>query len=97
MLSDLNYLRNPISGIHQLEKLMVQLEPKLRTIEKPVLVVQSRKDPVVNPRGTQKLFARLGSQTKEFYLFDYARHGILTGKGVERVYQAIENFLLQWL
>ena len=93
----INYLRNPISGIHQLEKLMVQLEPKLKTIEKPVLVVQSRQDPVVNPMGTQKLFARLGSQTKEFYLFDYARHGILTGKGVKRVYQAIENFLRQWL
>ncbi len=93
----INYLRNPISGIHQLEKLMVQLEPKLKTIEKPVLVVQSRKDPVVNPRGTQKLFTRLGSPTKEYYLFDYERHGILTGKGVERVYQAIVNFLLQWL
>ena len=93
----INYLRNPISGIHQLEKLMVQLEPKLKTIEKPVLVVQSRKDPVVNPGGTQKLFARLGSEIKEYYLFDYARHGILTGKGVKRVYQAIENFVLLWV
>jgi esterase/lipase/1-acyl-sn-glycerol-3-phosphate acyltransferase len=93
----INYLRNPVSGVHQLAKLMLQLEPKLKTIGKPVLVVQSRKDPVVNPKGTQKLFNQLGSEIKEFYLFDYDRHGILRGKGVNRVYQAIENFLLQWI
>jgi esterase/lipase/1-acyl-sn-glycerol-3-phosphate acyltransferase len=93
----INYLRNPIAGIHQLAKLMEQLEPKLKQIDKPVLVVQSRKDPVVNPKGTEKLFIRLGSKVKEYYLFDYDRHGILIGKGVERVYQAIENFLRQWV
>ena len=93
----INYRRNPVSGVHQLAKLMLQLEPKLKTIEKPVLVVQSRKDPVVNPKGTQKLFNQLGSEIKEFYLFDYERHGILRGKEVNRVYQAIENFLLQWV
>lgn len=93
----INYVRNPIAGIHQLEKLMESLEPKLKMIEKPVLVVQSRKDPVVSPRGTQKLFKKLGSQVKEYYLFDYERHGILTGTGVDRVYMSIENFMRQWI
>ncbi|MCP4721231.1 MAG: alpha/beta fold hydrolase [Desulfobacteraceae bacterium] len=93
----INYIRNPIAGIHQLEILMEQLGPKLKAIEKPVLVVQSRKDPVVSPKGTQKLFKKLGSKVKEYYLFDYDRHGILTGKGVERVFQSIENFIRQWV
>jgi esterase/lipase/1-acyl-sn-glycerol-3-phosphate acyltransferase len=93
----INYLRNPIAGIHQLGKLMEQLAPELRQIRKPVLVVQSRKDPVVNPKGTEKLFAQLGSEIKEYFLFDYERHGILIGKGVERVYQSIENFVRQWV
>jgi len=35
---------------------MEQLEQKLKTIDKPALVVQSRKDPVVNPKGTLKLY-----------------------------------------
>jgi len=52
----------------------------------PTLVVQSRKDPVVNPKGTLKLFDQLGSKFKEYYIFDYERHGILIGKGVERIY-----------
>jgi esterase/lipase len=93
----INYRRNPISGIHQLEKLMDQLAPKLKGIIKPVLVAQSRKDPVVNPKGTERLFHQLGSEIKEYYLFDYDRHGILIGRGVERVYQAIENFIRQWV
>jgi esterase/lipase len=59
-------------------------------------VVQSRNDPVVNPRGSEKLFRQLGSHLKEYYLFDYDRHGILIGEGVKRVYQAIENFIRQW-
>ena len=93
----INYVRNPIAGVHQLEKLMDQLEPKLKAIEKPVLVVQSRKDPVVNPKGTARLFEKIGSQVKEFYLFDFERHGILLGKGKRRVFQAIENFFRQWI
>ncbi|MBC8438355.1 MAG: alpha/beta fold hydrolase [Deltaproteobacteria bacterium] len=93
----INYVRNPIAGIRQLEKLMDHLEPKLKTINKPVLVVQSRKDPVVDPQGTLKLFERLGSDIKEYYIFDYERHGILIGEGVKRVYKSIENFIRQWV
>jgi esterase/lipase/1-acyl-sn-glycerol-3-phosphate acyltransferase len=90
----INYLRNPIAGIHELAKLMENLEPKLKNIDKPTLVVQSRKDPVVNPAGTLKLFNQLGSDFKEYYIFDYECHGIMTGEGVERVYIAIEQFIL---
>ncbi len=93
----INYFRNPIAGIHQLEKLMEALESKLETIHQPALVVQSRKDPVVNPKGTLKLFEGLGSETKEYYVFDYNRHGILIGEGVTRIYKAIENFIRQWI
>ena len=95
--SHINYIRNPIAGVHQLEKLMEHLELKLKTINKPTLVVQSRKDPVVNPKGTLKLFDRIGSDIKEYYIFDYDRHGILTGEGVKRVYKAIEMFIKQWV
>ena len=76
---------------------MDQLGPKLKELEKPVLVVQSRKDPVVSPKGTLKLFNKIGSEIKEYYLFDYSRHGILLGSGRERVFRAVEQFILQWI
>ena len=93
----INYVRNPIAGIRQLEKLMEQLEPKLKTMNKPTLVLQSRKDPVVDPKGTLKLFDQLGSKIKEYYIFDYDRHGILIGQDVKRVYKAIVNFIKPWI
>jgi len=93
---NINYVRNPIAGMHELEKLMEQLEVKLKDIDKPTLVVQSRNDPVVNSSGTLKLFDKLGAGFKEYYIFDYAKHGILTGSGVKRIYIAIENFIRQF-
>ncbi len=92
----INYVRNPIAGMHELEKLMEQLEVKLKSINKPTLVVQSRNDPVVDSSGTLKLFNKLGCDIKEYYIFDYDRHGILTGKGIKRIYMAIENFIKQF-
>ncbi len=93
---EINYKRNPIAGIHQLEKLMKDLEPKLPGLTLPVLVAQARKDPVVNPAGTYRLFNSIGAVTKEYFLFDYDRHGILLGKNAERVYKSIDAFIRQW-
>ncbi|MCD4742917.1 MAG: alpha/beta fold hydrolase [Desulfobacteraceae bacterium] len=93
----INYIRNPIAGIRELERLTKSLEPELKNVSLPVLVVQSRNDPVVNPDGTLKLFNKIGSTKKEYFLFDYDRHGILLGKGADRIYKHIESFILQFI
>ncbi len=90
---DINYIRNPVAGIRELEKLTKDLGEKLNKIRIPALIVQSRKDPVVNPEGTLKLFNNIISDNKEYFLFDYDRHGILLGKGALRIYKSIENFI----
>jgi len=90
---DINYLRNPVSGVRQLEKFMESVESKLENINVPVLIVQSRNDPVVDFKGTEKVFKSIGSEKKEYFLFDYDRHGILMGDDVKRIYSAIRNFL----
>jgi len=89
----INYLRNPIAGVSEIEKLMESLYPMLREIEIPALVVQSHKDPVVNPKGSEKIFKRLGSIDKKYTLFNFERHGILLGDGAQRVYQTIAEFI----
>lgn len=91
----INYIRNPIAGIRELERLTKSLEPELKNVTLPVLVVQSRNDPVVDPAGTFKLFDKLASTQKEYFLFDYERHGILLGKGALRIYKNIESFISQ--
>jgi esterase/lipase len=89
----INYFKNPIAGVRELERLMSSLEPRLPLITAPALVIQSREDPVVNPKGTEKIFKLLGSTDKQMVLFNFQRHGILLGEGSERVYRAIGDFL----
>lgn len=89
----INYTRNPIGGVRELGLLMEALEPKLPSIKLPVLVVQSSKDPLVSPKGSRRIFNRLGSLDKLYLLFDIPRHGILLGDGAHRVHRVIGNFI----
>ena len=88
-----NYVRNPISGIIELDRLMDQIEPKLPGIHVPALVVQSFGDPVVNPAGSLKIYGKLGAEDKEYLMVNYERHGIINGEHAERVFRAIGDFL----
>ena len=89
----INYLRNPISGVREIERLMNDLEPKLPDLKMPALIVQSRRDPVVDPKGSRKIFELIGPTEKEYMLFNFDRHGILLGDGAEKVYHAIGEFV----
>jgi esterase/lipase len=92
---DINYLRNPVSGVRELERLMDYIEPKLADITAPALVIQSQEDPVVNPKGSERVFQLLGTEAKQYLLFNYKRHGILRGPGSDRVFRAIATFIEQ--
>ena len=89
----INYFRNPISGVRELERLMQSLEPKLPDITVPALIIQASKDPVVNPKGSREVFDLLGSEEKAYTLFDFDRHGILSGEGAHKVHGAIGRFI----
>lgn len=89
----INYLRNPISGLRELERLMDSVESKLSAIQTPTLVIQSYGDPVVDQRGSRKVFELLGSEDKSYILFNFDRHGILLGDGAHRVHKAIADFI----
>ena len=89
----INYFRNPVSGVLELERLMNAVDDKLSDIQMPALVVQSLGDPVVKPRGSRRAFKRIGSEDKSYIIFNFDRHGILLGKESEKVYKAIWNFI----
>jgi esterase/lipase/1-acyl-sn-glycerol-3-phosphate acyltransferase len=92
----INYLRNPISGVREIERLMDDLEPKLPDLKVPSLIVQSLRDPVVDPKGSRKIFELLGTEDKEYRLFNFDRHGILLGEGSQVVHKAIGDFINQF-
>jgi len=89
----INYLRNPIAGIRELERLMDVVEKGLADIHSPALVVQSQQDPVVDPKGSRKAFEKISSDDKQYILFNFKRHGIVLGKGSDRVHRMIGAFV----
>lgn len=89
----INYMRNPLSGLVELERLMDQLEDKISGIAIPALIVQSYADPVVHYNGSLKIFKLLGSREKEYLLVNQARHGIVNGDGADRVFTAVWDFV----
>jgi esterase/lipase/1-acyl-sn-glycerol-3-phosphate acyltransferase len=89
----INYFRNPVSGVLELERLMDAVDDKLSDIRIPALVVQSLGDPVVRPSGSRRAFKRIGSEDKSYILFNFDRHGILLGKDAGKVYKAIGDFI----
>jgi len=89
----INYSRNPISGVRELERLMESLEPKLPDIQVPALIIQADRDPVVDPEGSKQVFDLLGSKEKAYTLFNFDRHGILSGENAHQVHRAIGNFI----
>jgi esterase/lipase len=89
----INYLRNPIAGVRQLERLMDAIGPRLPALMAPALIVQGQGDPIVNPKGSVRLFQRLGSRDKAYVLFSLERHGIVNGEGSERVFRVVWDFV----
>jgi len=90
---DINYSRNPVSGIAEMGRLMENLEARLATITVPALIIQSQADPVVKPSGSRTIYKKLSSVDKEYLLVNYDRHGIINGEGSERIFHAIDEFI----
>ena len=88
----INYLRNPVSGVCELEQFMRELDDRLPAIRTPALVIQSERDPVVDPSGSERIFKRLGSPDKTHVLFNFDRHGILMGENSQAVYRTVAEF-----
>jgi esterase/lipase/1-acyl-sn-glycerol-3-phosphate acyltransferase len=89
----INYHRNPISGVRELERLMESIASRLPHLKSPALIVQSQGDPVVDPEGSKRAFEMIGSKDKEYLLFNFERHGIILGEGAHRVHRSIGDFI----
>ncbi len=89
----INYVRNPLSGIMEMEKRMDELAPRLDKITIPALIIQSYADPVVAFEGSLKIFKKIASTDKEYLMVNTDRHGIINGEGSERIFAAVGEFV----
>ena len=89
----INYSRNPVRGVYELEKLMKVVKGRLADIKEPTLVMQGSDDPVVNPVSGLEIFSKLGSERKELVQITADHHGILRGKESDQVKTKVLDFV----
>jgi esterase/lipase len=92
---NINYFRNPVHGVYELEKLISTLKDKLADVKEPVLVIQGSDDPVVNPVSGLDIFSSLGSVNKQLVHMNADHHGILRGKESAQVKTKVLEFVRQ--
>ncbi|MCX5849704.1 MAG: alpha/beta fold hydrolase [Deltaproteobacteria bacterium] len=90
---EINYLRNPVSGGNELEKLMKLVENQLKNVTGPVLIIQGSDDPVVNAASGLEIFDNLGTKDKQLLRIYADHHGILRGQEADKVNAMVLMFL----
>jgi carboxylesterase len=88
-----DYPLNPTRAVAQLNELMRRTRHDLRSINVPVLVIQSRQDQVVSPAGPDYILERVRSTAKEKRLLDRGGHIIPEDYDKEVAFEAIHQFL----
>ena len=89
----INYLRNPVRGVYELEKLMKQVKDRLKDVRDPALIIQGSDDPVVNPVSGREIYEGLGSERKQLIQINANHHGILRGHEARQVEDNVLRFL----
>jgi esterase/lipase/1-acyl-sn-glycerol-3-phosphate acyltransferase len=89
----INYFRNPVSGVSELEKLMKRVEERLEYVKEPVLIIQGSDDPIVNPESGREIFEKLGTEKKQLFQVYAKHHGILRGIEAKQVEAKVLVFL----
>ncbi len=89
----INYFRNPISGTHELGKLMDVVNRNLKKIKIPALIIQGDHDPTVNPESAEKIYSKIGSTKKELVYISSEKHGIIRDDKLEDAAPHVLKFL----
>ena len=90
----INYKRNPLTGVRELNRAMEAMEDKLEDIVVPTLVIQGSKDPTVDPSSGPDIFSQVGTPLKELTVFERENHGIINGPRSEEIFERVYQFLL---
>ncbi len=88
----INYRHMPVRALHELRRLVNDLESALGRVICPVSLVQATEDPVVKPESVQRIARRLKRAECSVHMVDSERHGIVY-EDVGETHAVITDFL----
>lgn len=90
---DINYNKHYVQSIEQLNALMSKTQKNLPNIKNPILIIQAKNDPVVNPSSAYEIFDSIESKRKNIRMLDLDNHVIVKGENTQILYESIYKFL----
>jgi len=92
---DINYHSIPIPALFELRSMIEEFQRRLPEVETPVLLMQSKDDPVVHPDSVHAIHGKLATDC-DLHWVDSARHGIVSDAEKDTaVWDAIDSFIYQ--
>lgn len=92
---DVNYGRNYLNGVRELDRLIGLTKKNLENITSPTLIIQADEDPVVNSKSADMISETIRSNCVEKKIVNFNRHNIINGPGSQSVFELIGKFLEQ--
>ncbi len=90
---DINYDKFYVEAIEQLSDLMSRTREILSKIESPILIIQGKDDPVVNPTSAYEIFDKIKSKDKDLKILERKNHVIVKGNDTKELYDEIYKFI----
>lgn len=92
---DINYLRCPVHGIVEIQRLMKAVYQGLPSINIPSLIVHATNDPKVDVKSAREIIKRINTGSKRYREIEFDKHGIVRGDITKIVFQEVAEFLKQ--
>jgi len=88
-----NYPVFATDSFASLFKASKEVEKRLKDFDRPVLVIGSKKDNVVDPRAARIIFNKISSADKMLKLFNKSGHEMMLDLESEKVIRIIDNYI----
>ena len=90
---EINYHKHYVDSIEELSLLMKKTRKILHKIKKPILIIQGKDDPIVNPSSAHEIYENIESRYKMLKIIEASNHVIVTGENTDELFTYILNFI----
>ena len=90
---EINYHKHYVDAIEQLSLLMKKTRKNLHKIKKPILIIQGKDDPIVNPSSAHEIYESIESRYKTLKIIEASKHVIVIGENTDELFRDILNFI----